>query len=51
MNDKKKLIELFIYVTIVVVGIILLITSNGKSEPSTNISDIGGSAYVAISGE
>ena len=28
MNDRKKLIELFIYIAIVVVGVILLITAN-----------------------
>lgn len=31
--NKKKMIELFVYVVIVVVGIILLITSKAK-EPS-----------------
>lgn len=32
MNNRKKLIELFIYVLIVVIGIILLFTSNLKKE-------------------
>jgi len=30
MNNRKKLIELFIYVLIVVIGIILLLTANLK---------------------
>ena len=45
MNDKKKLIELFTYIVIVVVGIILLITSNA------NVTDKGGSSYVIVSGK
>lgn len=37
--NKKKLIELFIYISIVVIGIILLITSqNGKRALLGNIS-------------
>jgi hypothetical protein len=30
MNNRKRLIELFIYVLIVIVGIILLFTANFK---------------------
>ena len=51
MNDKKKLIELFTYIVIVVVGIILLITSNARKEDNKNIHVIGGSAYVIVSGK
>lgn len=32
MNNRKKLIELFIYVLIVVIGIILLFTTNLKKQ-------------------
>lgn len=51
MNDKKKLIELFIYVAIVVVGIILLITSNAKEDRKNNLMDMGGKAYAVVSYE
>jgi competence protein ComGC len=32
MSNRKKLIELFIYVLIIVVGIILLLTTNLKGQ-------------------
>lgn len=50
MNDKKKLIELFIYIAIVIIGVILLITSNGKS--NTKYSNVmGGTEYAAVFSE
>lgn len=32
MQNRKKLIELFIYVLVVVIGVILLLTSNSKTQ-------------------
>lgn len=50
--NKKKLIELFIYIAIVVIGIILLITSNNdKKDMFDNISEQGGSSYAVVSYE
>lgn len=50
--NKKKLIELFIYVAIVVIGIILLITSNNdKKEMFNNVSEQGGTSYAVVSNE
>ena len=46
MNRNKKLMELFVYIVIVVVGIILLFTSNAQGKISRN-SQAGG-AYHAI---
>lgn len=48
MNNKKKLIELFIYIAIVIVGIILLITSNVKEDKKNGLMDMGGTAYVTV---
>lgn len=49
MNDKKKLIELFIYIAIVIVGEILLLTSKPKL-PDTEYSntETGGTAYATV---
>ena len=50
--NKKKLIELFIYVAIVVIGIILLITSNkDRKEMFDNVSGQGGTSYAIVSSE
>ena len=50
MNDRKKLIELFIYIAIVVVGVILLITSNVQG--ANKHEDIkGGTEYAAVFSE
>lgn len=38
--NKKKLIELFIYVAVVVIGIILLITSNNDKKEICNFAAI-----------
>lgn len=48
---KKKLIELFIYIAIVIIGVILLITSNAK-EPNKDYSNItGGTEYATVFSE
>ncbi len=50
--NKKKLIELFIYIVIVVVGIILLITSNNDDKPMfDDVSKQGGESYAVVSYE
>lgn len=50
MNNKKKMMELFIYITIVIIGIILLIASNVKGS-GNNAKSVrtGGSAYGIVS--
>jgi hypothetical protein len=47
MNNRKKLIELFIYVVIVVVGIILLLTTNMKGQEHK--AQNGGVTSVVVS--
>lgn len=47
MNNRKKLIELFIYVLIVVIGIILLFTTNLKKQEDKPYN--GGVSVVAVS--
>ena len=47
MNDKKKLLELFVYIAIVVIGLIFLITS-GKKDTANKMMDIGGNTSVAV---
>ncbi len=48
--NKKKLIELFIYIAIVVIGVILLFTSKDEQkEMFKNVSEQGGSSYVVVS--
>lgn len=52
MNDKKKLIELFLYIAIVIIGVILLITSNGKSNSTDYLNNVtGGMEYAAVFSE
>lgn len=48
MNHNKKLIELFIYIIIVVVGIILLITSNVQKEKGNEGVQMGGAYHAAV---
>lgn len=47
MNNRGKLIELFIYVLIVVIGIILLFTTNLKKQE--NKHNMGGVRVASIS--
>lgn len=48
--NKKKLIELFIYIAIVVIGVILLFTSNDEDKAIfKNLSGQGGASYAVIS--
>lgn len=48
--NKKKLIELFIYIAIVVIGVILLFTSNDEDKAIfKNLSVQGGASYAVIS--
>lgn len=47
MNNRKKLIELFIYVLIVVIGIILLFTTNLKKRENKPYD--GGVSVAAVS--
>ncbi|EGW36639.1 hypothetical protein [Desulfosporosinus sp. OT] len=49
MNNRKKLIELFIYVLIVVIGIILLFTTNLKKQDNKPYD--GGVSVAAVSFE
>ena len=51
MNDRKKLIELFIYIAIVVVGVILLITSNVQNANKNDTDITGGTEYAAVFSE
>ena len=46
MNNRNKLIELFIYIVIVVVGIVLLLT--GGSDDKTNAENMGSEAYAIV---
>lgn len=43
MNNRNKLIELFIYIVIVVVGIVLLLT--GGADDKTSAENMGGESY------
>ena len=46
MNNRNKLIELFIYIAIVAVGVVLLLTGEpGKAEKNM---DTGGTSYAAV---
>ena len=46
MNNRNKLIELFIYIVIVVVGIVLLLT--GGADGKTSAETTGGESYAAV---
>ena len=43
MNNRNKLIELFIYIVIVVVGIVLLLT--GGADDKTSAENMRGESY------
>ncbi|MCO5385306.1 MAG: hypothetical protein NHB14_05505 [Desulfosporosinus sp.] len=49
MNNRKKLIELFIYILIVVIGIILLFSANLKKQENKPYD--GGVSVAAVSFE
>lgn len=46
MNNRNKLIELFIYIVIVVVGIVLLLT--GGVDDKANAENMGGESYAVV---
>ena len=46
MNNRNKLIELFIYIVIVVVGIVLLLT--GGADYKTRAENMGGESYAVV---
>ena len=45
MNNRNKLIELFIYIVIVVVGIVLL---TGGADDKTSAENMGGESYAVV---
>ena len=46
MNNRNKLIELFISIVIVVVGIVLLLT--GGAYDKTSAENMGGESYAVV---
>ena len=46
MNNRNKLIELFIYIVIVVVGIVLLLT--GVAADKTSAENMRGESYAVV---
>ena len=46
MNNRSKLIELFIYIVIVVVGIVLLLT--GGADDKASVENAGGEPYAVV---
>ena len=46
MNNRNKLIELFIYIVIVIVGIVLLLT--GGADDKTSVENTVGESYAVI---
>ena len=46
MNNRNKLIELFIYIVIVVVGIVLLLT--GGADDKTSAENMRGESYAVV---
>lgn len=46
MNNRNKLIELFIYIVIVAVGIVLLLTGGADDKP--NAENMGGESYAVV---
>ena len=46
MNNLNKLIELFIYIVIVVVGIVLLLT--GGADDKTSAENMRGESYAVV---
>ena len=48
MNNRNKLIELFIYIAIVMVGVVLLMTSNGREKQNDNLFQTGGVSHAIV---
>ena len=46
MNNRNKLIELFIYIVIVIVGIVLLLT--GGADVKASVENTGGESYAVV---
>ena len=46
MNNRNKLIELFIYIVIVIVGIVLLLT--GWADDKASVENMGGESYAVV---
>ena len=46
MNNRNKRIELFIYIVIVVVGIVLLLT--GGADDKTSAENMRGESYAVV---
>ena len=46
MNNRNKLIELFIYIVIVVVGIVLLLT--GGADDKASVENAVGEPYAVV---
>ena len=46
MNNRNKLIELFVYIVIVVVGIVLLLT--GGADDKTSAENMRGESYAVV---
>ena len=46
MNNRNKLIELFIYIVIVIVGIVLLLT--GGTDDKASVENTGGESYAVV---
>ena len=46
MNNRSKLIELFIYIVIVVVGIVLLLP--GGADDKTSAENMRGESYAVV---
>lgn len=46
MNNRNKLIELFIYIVIVVVGFVLLLT--GGADDKTSAENMRGESYAVV---
>lgn len=46
MNNRNKLIELFIYIVIVVVGIVLLLI--GGADDKTSAENMRGESYAVV---
>ena len=46
MNNRNKLIELFIYIVIVVVGSVLLLT--GGADDKTSAENMRGESYAVV---
>jgi len=46
MNNRNRLIELFIYIVIVVIGIVLLLS--GRADDKSNTENMRGEPYAVV---